>query len=89
MRVPVRLRVTVDDSVNVEESYAPGGLFGDGLSIGISTLDIDPGMHRVEVLIDASADPENWEYRWASTLNLNGAERRVLLFDEDGRFTLY
>jgi len=88
-RVPVRLRVTVDDSVNVEEAYAPGGLFGDGLSIGMSTLDLEPGMHSIRVDIDASADPGSWSFHWESTLRMSRAERKVLIFDEDGRFTLH
>ena len=89
IRVPVRLRITVDDSVHVLEAYNPGGLFDDGLSVGISELELTKGAHRLTVEIDNTSDAAAWAYTWTRQLSFNKAQRRVLVFDEDGRFMLH
>lgn len=89
VRVGVRLRVTIDDSLYVQNVYDPGGLFNDGLSIGISELGIEPGRHSIVVEIDNTEDTSRWTHSWTSNLDFVAAERRILVFDEDGRFILH
>lgn len=89
VRVPVRLQVTIDDSVHIEQVFTPGGLFNDGLSIGISDTNVDSGRHRVKVLIDNTGTTGAWSHEWTDVLNFIPLQRKVLVFDEDGRFKLY
>ncbi|MDG1753714.1 MAG: hypothetical protein P8H65_01910 [Rhodothermales bacterium] len=89
IRVPVRLRITVDDSVHVLESFNPGGLFDDGLSVGISELEFPVGIHSLTVEIDNTSDAGSWAYEWSGDMPFDKAQRRVLVFDEDGRFVLH
>jgi ferredoxin/coenzyme F420-reducing hydrogenase delta subunit len=89
IRVPVQLRVSIDDSVHLSQAFTPGGLFDDGLSIGIAATTVSEGSHVVQVDINNSADPETWSHVWTERLTFKPLQRKVLLFDEDGRFMLY
>jgi NAD-dependent dihydropyrimidine dehydrogenase PreA subunit len=89
IRVPVRLRITVDDSVHVLKSFNPGGLFDDGLSVGISELELPVGIHSLTVEIDNTSEADSWAYEWSGEMPFAKAQRRVLVFDEDGRFVLH
>lgn len=89
IRVPVQLRITVDDSIRLVQSFEPGGLFNDGLSIGMSETEVTPGDHRVKVEFNDTSDGSGWTYVWERELAFEPLTRKVLVFDEDGRFVLH
>jgi coenzyme F420-reducing hydrogenase delta subunit len=87
VRPSVRLRVRVDDAVVLERAYAPGGVAGDGNSIAIERLPVEPGRRVVSVELGETSDPKEWTYREERAVEFLPAERRVLLFDRLIGFT--
>ncbi|MFW6066769.1 MAG: hydrogenase iron-sulfur subunit [Myxococcota bacterium] len=85
-RANVRLRVRVDDRTVLERTYEPRGLFGDGNSIAIEHLPVEPGTHDVEVAIGETSDPDEWTYRARRSLTFDDRRRRVVLFDRAAGF---
>ena len=80
-RAPVRLRVSVDGEVLVENAYPPRGLFSDGMSIAIEQWAVAAGAHEVLVEIGDSADPSVWDHRDSRTVEFSGTSRRVVIFE--------
>jgi len=89
IRVPVQIRISVDDTIRALDSFKPGGLFNDGLSIGMTQVALSPGRHEVSVEMNGSADPTNWHASWKQSLVFYPKQSKVLVIDEDGRFHLY
>lgn len=88
-RVPVRLRVTLDETVVFDRSFAPRGLSKDGPSIAVTRLPATAGPHHVRVEIADSVDHDEWKYRWAETVNFKTNLVRVILFDTNAGFSLH
>lgn len=86
-RAQVRLKVAVDGAQVLEKSYAPRGLSSDGNSMGIETLPLAPGKHRVEVWLADTSDTTRWEYNDARTVELITGRTQVVLFDKMSGFT--
>ena len=80
-RLPVRLQVSVDGVVRVEQSYAPGGVFSDGNSGAVESLRLPEGSHHVAVAIGETSDANDWKFSEARTLEFDSKSRRVVLFD--------
>ncbi|MCK6528417.1 hydrogenase iron-sulfur subunit [Myxococcota bacterium] len=85
-RVPVRLRVTVDGRVVLERSYPPRGIWGDGNSLALEHLPVEPGTRRVEVAIGASPDGATWDHVEERILEFGEEGRRVALFEKGHGF---
>ena len=68
-RVPVRIRITIDDSVYANQAFTPGGVFNDGLSIGIMETNVKAGLHNVKVEVDNSGALDAWSHEWNEALN--------------------
>lgn len=85
-RLPVRLRVSVDGKVVLDEVYDPRGIRNDSASVGNAEVPMEPGEHRVEVLIGDSADPDEWTYRLEETVTFEESRRRVVQFDAEHGF---
>lgn len=88
-RAPVRLRVTVDGTPHLDETYAPGGLSEDGTSVAMARLPLPAGAHRVRVEIGDTLDESRWPHVDERTIELSARERRVVLFDRRTGFRWY
>lgn len=86
-RAAVRLRVAVNGEVVHEDRYEARGLSGDGPSIALEKLPLEPGEHDVEVFIGETGDPEEWTHRSRQTVTMGEGERRVVLFDRSSGFS--
>jgi ferredoxin/coenzyme F420-reducing hydrogenase delta subunit len=80
-RSHVRLRVSLDGEPVFTESYPPGGVWGDGNSVAVETLEVPPGTHRVLVEIGDGPDPDEWNWSEERTLEFAEHGRRVASFD--------
>lgn len=86
-RAPVRLKVEVDGAVRVSSTTRPEGLRSDGPSIGVETIALPPGEHRVALSIGDSHDPNEWSHRDERTITVGSSGRIVVLFDRSTGFT--
>jgi coenzyme F420-reducing hydrogenase delta subunit len=80
-RADVRLRVSLDGQVAASGSYPPEGVWGDGNSVAVVRVPVEPGSHAVSVAIGDSLDPEEWTWRADETLEFTPDARRVVAFD--------
>jgi hypothetical protein len=80
-RSHVRLRVSIDGRAVLARAYPPGGVWGDGNSVAVERLDVQPGRHRVLVEIGDGPDPEEWNWTGERTLEFGEHGRRVATFD--------
>lgn len=85
-RCPVRLRVSVDGQVVLQQSWPPHGLFGDGSSVGIARLPVTPGEHSVTVDIGDTAAANEWSHSIGRKVTFVDQQRRVLLYDRVNGF---
>ncbi len=85
-RAPVRLRVRVDGTEVLAETYAPTGVWADGVSTGIATLPVAAGAHRIDLMLGDSLDPDEWRYVDAHDVTFVAGERRVVLFERGRGF---
>ncbi|MCA8913326.1 MAG: hypothetical protein KDB82_16630, partial [Planctomycetes bacterium] len=85
-RLPVRLRVTVDGEVVLEQSFAPRGVHDDSASVGTVELPMTAGTHRIRIELGDTADPEVWSYEWNSVEEFEDSHRRVVQFDAEHGF---
>jgi quinol-cytochrome oxidoreductase complex cytochrome b subunit/coenzyme F420-reducing hydrogenase delta subunit/Pyruvate/2-oxoacid:ferredoxin oxidoreductase delta subunit len=85
-RAPVRLAVALDGTPIVETSFPPGGIWGDGNSVAIERIPIEPGEHRVRVSIGESTDPEEWGFSDERMLEFDTEVRRTVVFDRVAGF---
>lgn len=84
-REPVRLEVRIDGRTAASGRHEPGGLWGDGPSVAILRLPVEPGPHRVELVLDDG--PEGEPRRSSRLVDFPEAARRVVLFDRSRGFT--
>jgi hypothetical protein len=82
----VRLAVALDGTPIVETSFPPGGIWGDGNSVAIERIPIEPGEHRVRVSIGESTDPEEWSFSEERVLDFDTEARRIVVFDRVAGF---
>ena len=80
-RAAVRLRVGIDGATVLESSFPPAGIWGDGNSVAVERIRVEPGEHRVRVAIGDSLDAEEWSFTGEQTLTFTDSERRVVSFD--------
>jgi coenzyme F420-reducing hydrogenase delta subunit len=85
-RSPVRLQVLVDGTVVVDQSYPPGGLYGDMASIALERIPVPSGAHEVRVRIGETPDPQEWTYIENWTVTFRPYHRDVILFDKGEGF---
>lgn len=86
-RAPVRLKVEVDGAVRVSSTTRPEGLRSDGPSIGVETIALAPGEHRIALSIGDSHDPNEWSHKDERTITVGSSGRVVVLFDRSTGFT--
>ena len=85
-RAPVRLAVALDGVAIVETTFPPHGIWGDGNSVAIERIPIEPGEHRVHVSIGDSLDPEEWSFSDERVLDFDADSRRTVVFDRVAGF---
>jgi ferredoxin len=85
-RSDVRLRVSVDGEQRVALTIPAGGIWGDGNSVAVERIPLDPGRHRVRAEIGDTADVDEWSYVSEETLEFTEQARRVLVFDRVSGF---
>lgn len=85
-RVPVRLWISVDGREVVNRSIEPSGIFGDGSSIAVETITVDPGLHTVHIRIVDSPVADEWNHEDKRELQFEETRRRVVLFDRVSGF---
>jgi hypothetical protein len=88
-RAPVRLRISVDEQVVLEESFQPKGLSKDGPSVAVARLPVSAGRHSVRVEISDAVDPGTWTHQWNQTFHFETNRTRVVLFDAKSGFSLH
>jgi ferredoxin len=81
LRASVRLRVDLDGARIVDAVLAPKGIWGDGNSVAIERVPVEPGPHSVRVAIGDTADVDEWSYSEEKTLDFDTSNRRVVTFD--------
>jgi ferredoxin len=88
-RADVRLRVSVDGERRIDSTHPPTGIWGDGSSVAVVSLPIEPGEHTVRVEIGDSLDPEEWTHVTEQKLAFTEDARRVIVFDRRSGYTAY
>ena len=88
-RVPVRLRITVDDRIRFDQAFQPKGLSKDGPSVAVARLPLAVGLHAVRVEIADTADSNTWTHRWIETVEFQTNRTHVVLFDTKAGFSLH
>jgi ferredoxin/coenzyme F420-reducing hydrogenase delta subunit len=89
-RSDVAVRITADGVIVFEDDFRPKGIFRRGYSSGIITLPLDPGTHQIEVQFgDVLEDEIDWRRTESRELEIERAERVVLLFNEQQGFRWY
>lgn len=88
-RHSVRLSVTVDGLNVLERTYEPGGLFGDGSSIAVETLPVEPGARVVRITVADGPPHEAPAHVLADTLLFDSRTRRVVLFEGTDGFKVH
>lgn len=86
-RASVRLRVFVDGVVVRDSTHPARGISGDGNSLAMESIHLEPGERHVDVWVGDSAELDVWEYRTSRTVDFGRGSRRVLLFDRNAGFT--
>lgn len=86
-RYPVRVEVRVDHEVVASRSYEPGGVWGDGASVGVLEVAVPEGRHQVEVRLGDTGDPRQWPWRDAREVDFRVGERPAVVFDRVAGFT--
>ncbi len=90
VRVPVRMRIFLDNKEVLMRSYKPAGLFNDGISQAIEKVPLSPGHHRIRIEIGDSPNPNEWQYVNEKELEIKSNNRRhVVLFDRVSGFRWY
>lgn len=87
VRMPVRLKVLIDDVEHLSRSYEAGGLFNDGSSVAVETFSVSPGVHKVEVFIGDSENPNEWNYSDSASVSFTASERRIVQFEVSSAFS--
>ncbi len=87
-RVPVRLRVTVDGVVLLEQDYAAKGFSHDGPSLSLERFPITPGPHEFVVELDDTGD-RRWRHAWRGRQEFTAGRDRLLLFDTNTGFKFW
>ncbi len=85
-RQPVRLEVWVDGQRAHAKAYPPHGLWGDGASVALESLDLPAGRHLIEVRLGDGADPDAWPYVSTRELVLKEGELPAVVFDRTAGF---
>ena len=85
-RSPVRLRVRIDGELVLAKTYAPTGLWSDGVSTGLATLPVGAGDHRVEVALGDTEAEDQWRYVEERTMTFVPGERRVVVLERGRGF---
>lgn len=80
-RAPVQLRIEVDGRPVLAGAYSPSGIWGDGNSVAVERLAVEPGEHRVAVAIGDTHDPDEWVFQAEETVSFAANARRVVTFD--------
>jgi ferredoxin len=76
---PMSVRVLVDGVTILDETYKPSGISGNGRISALEFLEIEPGVHQVEVWVKDDAD----EFRAAFSGEVVFEQGRVLILAYD------
>jgi ferredoxin/coenzyme F420-reducing hydrogenase delta subunit len=85
-RAPVRVRVTVDGQVLLNQAYRGSGLFSDGASVVHARLALAPGPHEVVVELDDGVDPNAWGYVTRERIEAKVRHASVVRFERGAGF---
>jgi hypothetical protein len=80
-RSPVRVRVELDGTAVIDESFAPAGLAKDGASAAYRRLPIAAGPHRLRVQLNDDARRSGFTHE--RTVDLEVKPGRIVLIDFD------
>ena len=78
---PMSVRVVVDGATLLDETYKPSGISGNGRISALEFLEIEPGTHRVEVLI--KDDSDTFRSVYAGDVNFEKGRVLILAYDEE------
>ncbi len=77
---PISVRVSVDGELILEDTYKPSGLSGNGRISALKFLEIESGMHQIEVLI--KDDDGDFRSVYLGNVNFEKGQVLVLAYDE-------
>jgi Fe-S-cluster-containing hydrogenase component 2 len=76
---PMSVRVLVDGATILDETYKPSGISGNGRISALEFLEIEPGVHQVEVWVKDDVN----DYRLSYSGNVNFEKGRVVILAYD------
>jgi len=82
---PISVRVLLDGEIILDETYQPSGVTGNGRVSALEFLQIQPGVHRLEVLIKDDSD----EYRTAYAGEVAFEQSKVFILAYDERTDMF
>jgi len=82
---PMSVRVIVDGTTILDETYKPSGISGNGRISALEFLKIEPGSHQVEIWIE---DDSN-EFRSAFSDEINFEKGKVLILAYDNKSDMF
>lgn len=88
-RLPIRLQLSLDGRILIDQEYEPTGLSGDGPSKIDRRFAVAPGEYRLELRMRDSAREEGYDYEMTRDITLAPRENLVIDFrPEAGGFVL-
>ncbi len=88
-RMPVRMRVHVDGQLAWEGTYSPKGIWGDGPSVAVQAISVEPGSHKIEVAVGDGPDKGEWQFSDEKRIEFTTEKRRIVIFDRVTGFSWY
>jgi coenzyme F420-reducing hydrogenase delta subunit len=82
-RPDVRVRVALDGKPLFQRSYAPSGIWGDGMSVGIERIVVPAGDHAVLVEVGDTHDERSWNERTARRVHFEAGQNVIVVFEGD------
>ncbi len=84
---PISVRVLLDGETILEETYQPSGISGNGRISALEFLQIDPGVHQIEVWM--KDDANDYRLLYSAQVTFEKSRAVILAYDEkSGTFVL-
>jgi len=84
-RFPISLTVFIDDKKVAEKDYPPSGTQKDMSAVVYRKFDIDPGRHKIRVIMTDAKNEDTIPYEFEETVNFDRHEVKVITFDQNDK----
>ena len=82
---PMQVRVVVDDTELLNKTYKPSGVSGNGRISTLEFIEIETGLHQVEVLVK----DDSTEYRLLYSGEINFESGKILILEYDEKTDVF